>query len=148
MIYVREAIEPDYQAVIRLMKNELGYPALDEAEAFKRLEYFKNSEDWVTLVAVVDEVVAGFIGVKKGIAYNIDGYYSQIAALAVSEKKRRCGIGAALVKKAEEWSLSYGITGVQVSSDMRRLDAHAFYEDLGYIKKSFSFKKVLAPNET
>ena len=141
MIHIREAEKPDYQEIIRLMKNELGYPDLDEVETDKRLDYFKNSDDFMTFVAVVDDEIAGFIGVMKGIAYTINGYYSQIIALAVSEKKRRCGIGTALVTRAEEWSLSYGIAGISVNSNMMRLDAHAFYEKLGYTKKSFSFKK-------
>jgi GNAT superfamily N-acetyltransferase len=64
-------------------------------------------------------------------------------ALAVSEKTRRGGVGAALVKKAEDWALSHGITYIVVSSNMRRLDAHAFYENIGYYKRSFSFAKAL-----
>ena len=39
MIYIREAAKPDYEAIISLMKNELGYPDLDDSEAIKRLEY-------------------------------------------------------------------------------------------------------------
>jgi len=142
MIHIREAEKPDYQEIIRLMKNELGYPDLDEVETDKRLDYFKNSDDFMTFVAVVDDEIAGFIDVMKGIAYTNNGYYSQIMALAVSEKKRRCGIGTALVTRAEEWSLSYGIAGISVNSNIMRLDAHAFYEKLGYTKKSFSFKKI------
>ena len=125
-----------------------AYISIAKARSFtpllvKRLENFSNSDDWETFVAVVEDEIVGFIGVVKGIAYNIEGYYSQIMALAVSEKTRHHGIGSALVKRAEEWSLSYGITDIAVNSSMRRLDAHAFYEDLGYTKKSFSFKKTI-----
>ena len=52
MIIVREAIGQDYPSVILLMKNELGYPELDDEEAVKRLENFSNSDDWETFVAV------------------------------------------------------------------------------------------------
>ena len=143
MISIREAETHDFPAICKLMQNELGYPDLIEAEALARLEYFKQSDDWATYVAVVDNEVAGFIGVKRGLAYNIEGYYSQIMALAVAEKTRRNGIGALLVKKAEEWSLSHGIYNIAVNSNMKRLGAHAFYERSGYIKTSFSFKKLL-----
>ena len=143
MIQVREAEEQDFQAISRLINSELGYPDLDEAETLKRLTHFKNSSDWATFVAVVDDEIAGFIGVMKGMAYNVEGYYSEIMALAVSEKARRQGIGAALVKKAEEWSLSHGITKVCVSSNMRRLEAHSFYEMMEYRKTSYKFKKSL-----
>jgi len=143
VLLIREAELLDFPAICELMRNELGYPDLDEEEGIKRLNYFKSSDDWETFVALVDDEVAGFIGVMKNLAYNIEGYYSQIMALAVSVKTRRCGVGTALVKRAEEWSLSCGITSVGLNSNMRRLDAHAFYEDLGYTKKSFSFTKAL-----
>ena len=147
MIYIREAAKPDYKAIISLMKNELGYPDLNDSEATKRLEYFRNSDDWETFVAVVEDEIAGFIGVMKNMAYNIEGYYSQIMALAVSEKMKRQGVGTALVKRVEEWVASHGITNITVNSNKRRLDAHAFYEKNGYIKqiaKSFSFAKSLS----
>ena len=125
------------------MKNELGYPDLDEPEAIKRLEYFSTDDDWATFVAIINDEVAGFIGVMKGLAYSIDGYSSQIMALAVSEHARRKGVGTALVRKAEAWASSHGITLVAVSSNMRRLDAHALYESCGYSKTSFMFKKAM-----
>jgi ribosomal protein S18 acetylase RimI-like enzyme len=143
MMLVREAEHRDFPIICELMKNELGYPDIDEEEAVKRLGYFKSSDDWETFVAVIDDEVVGFVGVMKNLAYNIEGLYSQIMALAVSVKNRRRGVGTALVNRAEEWSLLYGITDVGVNSNMRRLDAHAFYEGLGYTKKSFSFSKAL-----
>jgi len=144
MIQIREAAEPDYRAIIRLMQNELGYPDLDDTEAVKRLDYFRNSDDWETFVAILEDEIAGFIGVMKSMAYNIEGHYSQIMALAVSEKVKRHGVGTALVKRVEEWVISHGITNITVNSNKRRLDAHAFYDKNGYIKqveKSFSFAK-------
>ena len=143
MISIHEADEQDFPAVCKLMKNELGYPELDEIEAIKRLECFRHNEDWATFVAIIDCDIVGFIGVTKGMAYTIDGYYAQIMALAVSENARRCGVGTALVKRAEEWGGSHGISEIIVSSNERRLDAHAFYENLGYqlYKKSFMFSK-------
>jgi len=143
MLFIREAVAQDFPAICRLIKEELGYPDLDETEALKRLEHFENSSDHATFAASADDEVIGFIGVMKGIAYNIEGYYSQIMALAVSEKARRCGVGTALVRRAEEWSLSHGITDIGVGSNMRRLEAHVFYENIGYAKRSFSFRKRL-----
>ena len=145
MLHIREAAKGDFAAIYMLMKNELGYPDLDEAEAMKRLEYFSLSKDWATFVADIDDEVVGFVGVMKGMAYTTDGYYTQIMALAVSEKSRRSGVGAALVKRAEEWSLSVGIEDISVSSNERRLDAHAFYSSMGYqqYKKSLLFIKTL-----
>ena len=143
MICIREVVPKDFPAVLGLMKKELGYPDLNETDTLKRLEYFRQSEDWETFIAVVDGETVGFIGVMKGIAYNIDGFYSEIVALAVSEKARRGGIGTALVRKAEEWALQNGVREVGLHSNMKRLDAHLFYEKIGYVKKSYWFHKKL-----
>ena len=145
---IREALEPDFSTICELMKHELGYPNLDQAEAIKRLEYFNSNDDWVTYVAVNEygEII-GFIGVMKGLAYNIEGYYAQIMALAVSEQSQRQKIGTKLVRKAEEWSLSNGIINIGVSSGLKRRGAHIFYERNGYTKRSFSFIKILSLEE-
>jgi len=71
MIQIREAESQDFPAVFSLMKNELGYPDLNETDALNRLEYFKQSKDWETFVALIDCEIVGFIGIMKGIAYNI-----------------------------------------------------------------------------
>ena len=146
MIHIRVAVSQDFPAVFSLMKNELGYPDLSETDALKRLEYFKQNKDWETFVAVINGEIVGFIGTMKGIAYNIEGYYSEIMALAVSEKTRRGGIGSALVKKAEEWAIQNGVHEVGLHSNMKRLDAHLFYEKIGYSKKSYWFYKKLEEN--
>lgn len=146
MIHIREAESQDFPTVFSLMKNELGYPDLNETDALKRLEHFKQSKDWETFVALIDGEIVGFIGTMKGIAYNIEGYYSEIVALAVSEKTRRGGVGTALVKKAEEWALQNGVHEVGLHSNMKRLDAHLFYEKIGYVKKSYRFYKKLEEN--
>ena len=143
MLSIREATVQDFQAICELMKNELGYHDLDETETLNRLEYFRHSNDWATFVASADDEIVGFIGVMKGITFNIDGHYAQIMAIAVSERTRRSGIGAALIRKAETWSLSNGIKYVTVNCNMKRHSSHIFYEKLGYIKTSFSFKKSL-----
>ena len=143
MICIRKAKSQDFPAVFSLIKNELGYYDLNETDALKRLEYFRKSEYWETFVADADGETVGFIGVMKGMAYNIDGFYAEIAALAVSEKARRGGIGTALVRKAEEWALQNDVREVELHSNMKRLDAHLFYEKIGYVKKSYWFCKKL-----
>ena len=143
MVHIREAEPKDFHAIYGLMKNELGYPDLNETETLKRLEYFRQSGDWATFVAVLDNEIAGFIGTMKGMAYNIEGYYAEIVALAVSEKARRSGVGTALVNEAEKWARLNGIHEIGLHSNMKRLEAHIFYEKNGYAKKSYWFYKQL-----
>ena len=143
MMSIREAEMQDFQAIILLMRNVLGYPGLKETEAIKRLEYFKQSKEHATFVAVADAEISGFIGVMRGVAYTIEGYYAEILILAVSEKYRRGGIGSALVKRAEEWARQNSAYEIGLHSNFKRLDAHLFYERNGYQKRSYWFYKDL-----
>jgi len=45
ILLIREAELRDFTVICDLMKNELGYPDLDEEEAVTRLNYFKSSDD-------------------------------------------------------------------------------------------------------
>lgn len=139
---IREAKEQDFPTICILMKNKLGYSDLNDGGAINRLKYFSDNSNWITYVAAdgCGEIM-GFIGVMKSLSYNIEGNYSQIMALAVSEKAQRKGIGIKLVKKAEEWSLENGITDIGVNCGIKRLGAQAFYEKNDYAKKSFSLMK-------
>jgi len=140
---IRKAENCDFSEIYKLISNELGYPNLVEEDVLNRLDHFTGSDEWATFVAVVDNEIAGFIGIMKGMAYTVDGFYSQIMALAVSEKVQRRGAGTALLKKAEEWSLSQGISDIVIGCNLKRLAAHDFYEAMGYTKLSYKFCKSL-----
>jgi GNAT superfamily N-acetyltransferase len=65
----------------------------------------------------------------------------RITALIVDSTVRRSGIGRTLVNAAEEYFLSAGCGLIELTSNQRLTDAHAFYEHLGYQKTSVRFAK-------
>ena len=67
----------------------------------------------------------------------------RLSMLVVAEKARGAGIGAALVAEAERRLKAKGCGLVEVTSNRKRLRAHAFYERLGYERTSYRFAKVL-----
>ena len=142
-IIIHIAQNKDFNAICKLMQNESGYPNLNIKEALKRLEFFQNSENHETFVAESNDKIVGFIGIMKDVAYNCDGYYAQIIALAVLEKAQGQGIGTTLLKQVEAWSLENRINNIGVNSGLQRLNTHKFYEKNGYEKKSYSFSKGL-----
>jgi len=142
-IIIRKAQNKDFDAICKLIQNELGYPNLNIKEALKRLEFFQNNENHETFIAENNDEIIGFIGIMKDVAYNCDGYYAQIIALAVLKKAQGQGIGTKLVKQAETWSLENRINNIVVNSGLHRLNTHKFYEKNGYEKKSYSFSKGL-----
>lgn len=142
-ILVRTLERNDYKAVCDLISNELGYNNLSVESTFKRLETIQNRKDYQTFVAVHNNKVIGFIGLYKGIAFNIDGEYIQIIALAVNKEYQNKGIGTQLLVKAEQYAKDKNIVSLGLNSGLHREEAHIFYEHRGYVKKSYSFKKSL-----
>jgi GNAT superfamily N-acetyltransferase len=143
-ILIRGLEENDYGAIWDLIRNELGYDNLNMKDAFKRLDALRNHKNHLTFVAVYHDKVIGFIGLCKGIAFNIDGEYLQIIALAVNKGHQNKGIGTQLLAKAEQYAKSESIVSLSLNSGLHREKAHEFYENKGYVKKSYSFIKSLS----
>jgi GNAT superfamily N-acetyltransferase len=142
-ISIRTLETDDYKAIYDLICNELGYTNLKVEDTFKRLDAIRNRKDYQTFVAVYDSKVIGFIGLFRGIAFNIEGEYLQIIALAVNKEYQNKGIGTHLLNKAEKYAKEEKIYTIAVNSGLHREKAHTFYERRGYVKKSYNFKKYL-----
>ena len=67
----------------------------------------------------------------------------RISMMVVAEKERGNGIGAAMVAEAEKRLAVKGCGLVEVTSNIKRLRAHGFYEKLGYERTSYRFAKSL-----
>lgn len=68
----------------------------------------------------------------------------RISALIVDARHRNEGIGRALVDAAEQMFRDAGCGMIEITSSMRRTDAHAFYTHLGYEFTHARFMKPLA----
>ena len=140
-VTVREATPLDHSVIFDLIRNELGYQALDKAKFLQRMALMETDANYVTIVAETGNGVVGFLGLHRSIAYNLDGAYIQITALAVSEHMQNQGIGKQLLAWAEAYCRINDIHKLTLNSNMRRLAAHAFYERNGYMKSSYAFYK-------
>ncbi|MGP5638073.1 GNAT family N-acetyltransferase [Brachybacterium tyrofermentans] len=111
-------------------------------EAFSRIDADGNQ----LLVAVRDE--AGKIvatmqltlmpSLSRGGATRL-----QIEAVRVDESTRGAGLGSALFAWAQNWGREHGATLAQLTTDAVRVDAHRFYERLGYVPSHVGFKLPL-----
>ena len=138
---VREASDADAQAIAEL-SGELGYPATAEL-MLERLAFARQLGGRVLFVAVEESgrVVAWM---DLSISHHIQsGAYVEIGGLVVATEVRGQGVGARLVKHAEDWARLQGVSTVLVRSQIAREDAHRFYLREGYerTKTSAVFQK-------
>lgn len=65
---------------------------------------------------------------------------AQIEAVRVAVDRRGGGLGGAMIRWAVAEAGNRGCTLVQLTSDVRRADAHRFYERLGFTASHTGFK--------
>ncbi|MBS1239687.1 MAG: Aminoglycoside N(6)-acetyltransferase type 1, partial [Proteobacteria bacterium] len=61
--------------------------------------------------------------------------------MVVEEGLRSQGIGAELVRAAEDWLKAQGCGMIEVTSNLKRTEAHRFYERLGFERTSLRFAR-------
>jgi GNAT superfamily N-acetyltransferase len=137
---IREAKSGDARALAELV-NGLGHP-MDEKTIRKNLAALGKLGE-IALVAVEDKAVVGLVGVHKMVAIHRDAPVGRIPILVVAETARGKGIGKMLVEAAEEFFRKAGCRLVEVTSNDRLPQAHAFYRHMGYERTSIRFAKTL-----
>ena len=138
---IREATEADAGALADLL-TQLGYPTtLEQARA--RLQRILPDPAWATLLFEERGRVLGFGGIQVCASYEHDTSVARIVAMVVDAAVRRRGVGAELVAALERRAVTMGAGKIVVTSAMRREDAHAFYEKLGYGRTGLRFGKAL-----
>ncbi len=127
---IRAAEESDAGSIAQLSCT-LGYATTAEAIG-SRLRAVRGSANDLILVALNDAgAVIGWIQAHASHVIE-SGFRVEIAGLIVSTDVRRCGVGRALVSRAEEWARRLGAEAIVVRSNVQRVESHAFYPALGY----------------
>ncbi|HEX2206702.1 MAG TPA: GNAT family N-acetyltransferase [Longimicrobium sp.] len=134
---VRPLADADLAAVARLL-GELGYPSTPE-QVRARVDRVAGDDDYAAYVAEVDGEVAGFLGMGRGWLFEQDRPYARILTLVVDARVRRQGVGAALVEFAEQWARERGAYTLMLTTNVRRQDAHGFYESLGFSRTGYRY---------
>jgi GNAT superfamily N-acetyltransferase len=132
--------DADLPDVARLM-GELGYPASAE-QVRDRLARVSGDEDYAAYVAEVDGAVAGFLGLQRGWAYEHERPYARIITLVVDAEVRRRGVGARLVEFADEWARERGAFALMLNTNVRREEAHRFYESMGFSRTGYRYARA------
>ena len=68
---------------------------------------------------------------------------AHVESVRVADGERGRGVGSDLMRWIEAWAGERGAALVQLTTDKRRLDAHRFYERLGYTASHEGMKRQL-----
>jgi GNAT superfamily N-acetyltransferase len=137
---LRDAKLSDAPRLVELI-HELGHE-INEKQVRKNLVALRKSGE-TPIVAALDKMVVGMCGIGRRVVIHRPAPLGRITALVVGKEAQGHGIGRKLVEAAEDWMRKKGCQLVEVTSNDRRADAHAFYRHLGYERSSIRFFKKL-----
>ncbi|WP_421724724.1 GNAT family N-acetyltransferase [Bauldia sp.] len=140
-IAIRPPTGDDASDMAALM-TALGYPASPDQMAV-RLARLTDRADHQTLIATDGGQVVGMVAGYLVPGLHDDAPVGQIISLVVSETVRGRGVGRQLAAAIETWFRTAGVSRVSVTSHLRRKDAHAFYQGIGYAQTGLRFGRTL-----
>lgn len=143
MYFCREICESDLASIPDLAA-ELGYKVTiaEIKEVFWGL--LNDEVNKIFVAETQDQTLTGWVHVSLYTTL-ITKKAAIILGMVVSKDYRRKGIGRILMKKAELWAQSKDCVEIRLYSNITRVEAHEFYNRLGYenIATSSLFKKCL-----
>jgi ribosomal protein S18 acetylase RimI-like enzyme len=144
-VTIRHA-RPGDAAVLAQLMCELGYET-KRTEMEMRLKSILCNPAYKTFVAIMDGCICGMIGTLMCPSYEHNDPSGRILALVTLSAARRRGIGHALIATAEKDFTQRGIRRIALDTRLTRVDAHKFYESLGYERNGWRFVKQLAVSD-
>ncbi len=136
---LRQALSSDTKSIQSLL-SQLGYPDFQEKDVDNKILLHKQ-EGYHMLVAEEGSKVAGFIALHWFDLAHWHGKLGRISAFCIDEEYRGRGIGQKMLQAAENMMLVKGCIKIEVTSNMKRTGAHAFYLKAGYVEDSRRFVK-------
>ena len=124
----------DAQEIQSISNFELGYDVnLDIVK--KQIRKFTNDNKHNIIIGFENEQTRKIIGFVHAELY--ESLYMDtglnILGLAVDSDFQGQGIGKKLMSSIEDYALKNNISYIRLNSNVRRIDAHKFYESIGYV---------------
>jgi N-acetylglutamate synthase-like GNAT family acetyltransferase len=138
---IRQASTSDSQSILELL-TQLGYNSLSTDDVIRKINSYTQAYHQV-LVMEIHEHVVGFISLHCYESFHSEGKIGRITAFCIHRDYHEKGYGKGLLKAAEKYFVDTGCTKAEVTSNMRRTQAHDFYLSQGYIENSRKFVKSL-----
>lgn len=124
----------DAQEIQRISNFELGYD-VDLDIVKKQIKKLTNNNKHHIIIGFENEHTRKIIGFVHAELY--ESLYMDtglnILGLAVDSNFQGQGIGKKLMSAIEDYALKNNISYIRLNSNVRRIDAHKFYESIGYV---------------
>ena len=152
MLLVRRAAAADLAAIVALLaEDQLGAgrddPALPldpcYAAAFSAITADPHQ---LLAIARLGETAVGTLHLTfiPGLAHR-GAWRADVKAVRIAAAHRSQGLGRQLLAWAAEQSRTRGCDTLQLASSTSRIDAHRFYEQLGFTASHVGYKLALTP---
>lgn len=140
-ITIRRADETDFSSVYTLICQLVGAEYGTILQTDMKDIYVKNlsSDMKDSFVAMSNGHVIGFMSLTYDMRLSEVGKVTVIDELVVDEKQRNSGIGSALIHYAINCAIKNSCGYIEVSTNLRRIDAHKFYEKASFEKNGYRF---------
>ena len=124
----------DAQEIQSISNFELGYDVnLDIVK--KQIRKLTNDNKHNIIIGFENEQTRKIIGFVHAELY--ESLYMDtglnILGLAVNSNFQGQGIGKKLMNSIEDYALKNNISYIRLNSNVRRIEAHKFYESIGYV---------------
>lgn len=145
-IVIREAAGTDIAAILKIY-IDAGVDdgnMFTEEEAQGQLALFQSYPSYRIFVAVIEEKIVGTyeLLIMDNLAKR--GRHSGVVEdVAVDPAFQGRGIGRAMMQHAHEECRKAGCYKLVLSSNLKREDAHRFYDSLGFERHGYSFRVEL-----
>lgn len=139
---IRKTKLEDLDGVFELL-NELYENKIEYSEFAKKYKESLENSNFYEIVAIEKNKVVGvlisrvinMLAKKKNILFIDD--------LIVNENCRNTGIGKLLIQTATTYAISRDCGALELTSMIQNINAHRFYENNGFEKRQYKFKKNL-----
>ncbi len=140
---IRPVSTEDFNGIYPLLQQLWPDKVIDRAQMHIVLERGVSSDTDTLLCATADGAMIGFCA--YAIVNNLwqEGRISYVYAMVVDEAYRGQGIGKQLIEAALDSSRKQGLQRMELDSAFHRLQAHKFYETLGFEKRGYLFSYPL-----
>ena len=151
-VILRRALPQDLSAIVGLLADDSISASRGDADrpedrpayerAFAAIDADPAQQLLVATSLLGDVLATMQLTVIPGLA-RVGSSRLQIEAVRVRSDQRGRGIGGAMIRWAVHMAPSFGAALVQLTSDAARVDAHRFYERLGFTASHVGVKHAV-----